>query len=615
MMTMASGFPLLMLLAPAAAQAQPWAGILDPARAIDWSKAGVRGGIPQRTTICSTLSPGASVSQINTAIANCPSGQVVYLNAGTYNLSGGIDFAGKSGVTLRGAGADQTHLVFSGSISCLGQAASICMRSGGYLSFNSPQNSATWTANFAKGTTVITLSGTANLSVGSLIVLDQLNDTSDNGKVYICSTAPQCSNAGPAGGGVSGKREQLEFVTVTAISGNNVTISPPVSMPNWRSSQQPRATWTTSKPASGMGLEDMDISLKSATGRSGIMMAWVTDSWVKGVRSTYGPRNHVWFWEGAHNTVRDSHFYESQGHATEAYGVEHIQGSHNLVENNIFRRVTGPMKSNGAGTGNVWSYNYSSDDVYTPSANWMMPSSSFHATGTGYVLHEGNQGSGLIADDVHGPSFFVTAFRNQWDGWETGKSAQTVPIHIYTLDRYFNIIGNVLGRSGYHKKYTSSPGSGSDCYYSIYAIGFGGNCYDGGGQFPLNDPITLSSLMRWGNYDVVSAGARFVSSEVPTGIGLYSNPVPASQTLPPSFYLTSRPGWWGSMPWPAIGPDVTGGDVAGYSGRAWRNPARVCYDNATKDSGGGITNFNAKKCYGTAQSVPLAAPQNLRVTP
>src|SRR5438034_7632510 len=84
--------PLLVFCLSVYAHAQPWSGIIDTSRAMDWSTAGVTGGIPNRTIICSALNPGATAAQINSSIASCPSGQVVFLNAGTYNLSGGIDF-------------------------------------------------------------------------------------------------------------------------------------------------------------------------------------------------------------------------------------------------------------------------------------------------------------------------------------------------------------------------------------------------------------------------------------------------------------------------------------------------------------------------------------------
>src|SRR5437763_16005388 len=108
-------FPLILLGLSLCSYAQLWSGVLDSSRAINWSQAGVVGGIPNRTTICATLNPGATAAQINSAIASCPNGQVVSLNAGIYNLSAGIVFDNKSKVTLRGAGAGQKFFVISGS--------------------------------------------------------------------------------------------------------------------------------------------------------------------------------------------------------------------------------------------------------------------------------------------------------------------------------------------------------------------------------------------------------------------------------------------------------------------------------------------------------------------
>src|ERR1700739_4365946 len=97
---------LLLFATPAKIRAQAWSGIIDPTRAIDWSSVG-SGVVQTRTTICSTLgTAGQSASyaqsvasaQINSAIAACPSGQVVYLNAGTYTLSSGFSLRGHSNV-------------------------------------------------------------------------------------------------------------------------------------------------------------------------------------------------------------------------------------------------------------------------------------------------------------------------------------------------------------------------------------------------------------------------------------------------------------------------------------------------------------------------------------
>ena len=130
--------------------------------------------------------------------------------------------------------------------------------------------------------------------------------------------------------------------------------------------------------------------------------------------------------------------------------------------------------------------------------------------------------------------------------------------------------------------------------------------------------------MRWGNYDTVNNAARFVASEVPTGLSLYANPLPGSQVLPASLRLVSRPGFWatpwGTPPWPAIGPDVSGGNVPGLGGHANNIPAQLCYANSPIDSGypgaadRGVLLFNATRCYPSATG-GLAAPTNLRIVP
>src|SRR5581483_10023420 len=92
-----------------------------------------------------------------------------------------------------------------------------------------------------------------------------------------------------------------------------------------------------------------------------------------------------------------------------------------------------------------------------------------------------------------------------------------------------------------------------------------------------SDPLVKGTMLRWGNYDTVNGSVRFVAAEVPSGLSQFSNPVPSTQTLPPSLYLSSKPSFFGSTPWPAIGPDVTSGTETG--GHAFRIPARRCYDS------------------------------------
>jgi len=129
-----------------------------------------------------------------------------------------------------------------------------------------------------------------------------------------------------------------------------------------------------------------------------------------------------------------------------------------------------------------------------------------------------------------------------------------------------------------------------------------------------NDSLVASTLMRWGNYaactgDAACNAVRFVAGENASGAPVYPGLASPSQTLPASFYLNARPSWWGTMPWPAVGPDVTGGSIANVGGHAYHNPAANCYLNvmggATDGSSDALT-FNADNCYASSTA---GAPQ------
>jgi hypothetical protein len=165
---------LLILIMPVATHAQAWSGIIPSSRAADWSQAGVPGGIPVRNTICQTLTPSTSggtsgspvsAASIDAAINSCPNGEVVYLTAGNYYLSSGIDF-NNHGVTLRGAGANQTFLFAVGSeaAQCDGF---ICISNNTNSYFGNPSVTASFVGTngtvgtYAKRATSILLTNTA----------------------------------------------------------------------------------------------------------------------------------------------------------------------------------------------------------------------------------------------------------------------------------------------------------------------------------------------------------------------------------------------------------------------------------------------------------------------
>src|SRR3989475_1615728 len=233
------------------AAAEPWSGILDPSRAIDWSHAGIPGGIPNRATICASLDPGSTAAQIAAAMAACHADQPVFLTAGTFTLSTGLNM--KSDVTLRGAGANRTKLEFTGTTPCDRGPPPypvICLK-GSFSWSGGVENSADWTAGYGKGTTVITLSSTANLRAGeSFLILDQVDDAADGGGIFNCGGAGGCVSQGSDGmrTGPGGYRNQRQGVKLTAINGNQGTITPGIYMPNRPASQAPPAWLATTVP-------------------------------------------------------------------------------------------------------------------------------------------------------------------------------------------------------------------------------------------------------------------------------------------------------------------------------------------------------------------------------
>jgi hypothetical protein len=603
---------------------QAWSGIIAPSRAVDWSTAGspVAASSSSWTQCGSTVAAGSSAATINAAIAACTANHYVQLAAGTYNLTTGITFAQKNNVKLVGAGANQTLLVFSAGGSCQGFLSGVCMASSDLNYVLNPSNLANWTGNYSAGTTAIVLSSATNLKVGSAILVDQMDDTSDSGDIFVCyETNLNCSTNGDNGGFARANRGQQQIVTVTSISSGacpcTVGITPGIYMPNWASAKSPQAWWATT-PVSNMGLENLSLDLTAAEPSVGsgfaVEILDCSGCWVKGVRSISPGRSHVQVQVSTGITVQDSYFYRTAGQTSTSYGVESAGASALLIQNNIFQQVTEPMALNGSCSGCVEGYNFDVDYLYDSGGgvySWRMASSLPHAVGVSHVLIEGNQGSGLEGDIIHGSHHFITAFRNAWSGYQQNNgvnpSGNISPVIAMALNRFFNIVGNVLGTTTFSFSGYQSAGVTN----SIFSIG---GSETGTYTVPADSNVART-LMRWGNYDTVTAGVRWCgnssdpgwsttcasTSEVPSGIANYANPVPASTTLPASFYLNAKPSWWpAAKAWPPIGPDVTGGNLANLGGHANTIPASDCFTSVMGGAGNGtgsVLSFNAASCY------------------
>jgi len=493
---------------------------------------------------------------------------------------------------------------------------------------------ASWTAGYAQGTTVITLSSTTGLvagpvGTGSLILLDQADDPSDGwpatGDIYSCAnTANNCSNKGGNQYARPG-RAQVQVVTVTAISGNQVTITPGLAYPNWRTSQNPGAYWNTGSPVHNSGIENITIDF-SGSGGQAIYIINAANVWIAGNRilntnigtaETY----HIFVLQSVHGTIRSNYVY---GRPTTCspfplanYAYSDQEVSDFLIENNIWDSNTDAMLPNDPAGRNVFAYNVVVNGAVGVAGSQM------HSGNVMMDLWEGNNMQSFMADVTHGSHFFNTLFRNHFDGNSRNQSCTTgYAMGFLTNNRFFNAIGNVAGSLDY-TQYEAILGNGG--VSAIFNVGWQGN---NSGTTVANDANVGRTLMRWGNWDQFTStndtgtsdqtGVRWNSNEVPSGIANFSNSVPANHNLPASFYLTSKPSWFGNVPFPAIGPDVSSGNapntaITPTGGHANKIPSRVCFESLNNDSGytgsiPPIKNFNAAACYGGGTSGTQVVP-------
>ena len=682
-------FFIVILFFPAVAKPQqPWSGIISSNRATNWTNAGVVGGIPSASwTQCgSTIAAySGSGSTITNALAACGPNTYVLLGPGTFNItSGGITFPTSGHVVLRGSGANFTSLVIGSGAGASGCQLGSCLIAGassdGTYAGEPGLPAFGWTSGYAQGSNQITLSATTGISTTTptMLWLEQCETgytassptaactgrAVDNNQLFVCSdlwtaTGIGCSNNGP--GNENTHRGQVEATYATAISGRIVTIGDPLKHPNWASGQTPRV-WIT-QPIVYVGVEDMAID-DSSNGVNDIIQFWNADNWwVSGVRLTNWGRWAVEAYQTMHGTLQNSYFYHSTG--SDSYGFRCEICGENLVQNNIMTQVFAPVVFDGASSGDVIAYNYIINDNYQSD---FMRGSFFGHDVNNFELDEGNiVNSGAGGDGSHGTANMITMFRNfalAWDscangqcGSTTAKGSGTGGLYNEYGDRYGNFIGNVLGTPGFTNTYLLTGG----CFNSNVSLVLG--CTN---VFPT-DPLVKSTTLLWGNWDVATNAVRFCgnssdtswsstcgsTSEVPAGISPYPNSVPTlgdtgagQNAMPASFYLSSKPSWFGSLTWPPIGPDVSGGNVGQCSGTlntngqyagmpatsssqctgtslvaAWgghvnANPAMNCALNVMgmpPDGTGRALSFNATACYGGLPSSSQAPnpPTNL----
>jgi hypothetical protein len=586
-------------------------GIIPSGRYIDWSRAtkGIPGGIPARTTICSTLSSGASNAAIQSALNACPSGQTVKLGAGSYNITL-INMP--SNVTLRGSGPQSTvlHLTSSGTTPF--------QFGGNPRSYPDIATSVNITSGATAGSTSFVVSNASNIAVGGYLMITELNDPALNvtsqgsdGNCTYCDTYPS--------GGV---RVRGQIVEVTGRSGtNNTTIAFTPALYS-AYTLTPQATPFTAGTV-WAGIEDLQVYAQNTGYHTNFSMDEVAYCWIKNVESNYADGDHVDLNYAFRVEVRDSYFTDGFSHGAGQTDDDVLLGyktSESLIENNILERMHSAIFTNFGAAGNVVDYNYSVGGFDSGATSVVTIDIDMHGAHPQYNLFEGNTVVHIWPDEFHGSSGTNTYFRNwakatthiappytgrspvQWSSYHLATQQNRGITQSYLVTNN-NLVGNIEGSAeatqavnGTGNLFNTGSGACTSCRVApgtrnyegtFYARDFGyqtGSDTSGGGVPGPWVGLSFTTSLIHGEYDTAQH----------TTIWDLHCPTTCSHTLPDSFIYASKPSWFGSNHYPAIGPDVTGGiDVDGH---VYDIPAVTCYNNTPKDSGGQLQ-FNAAACY------------------
>lgn len=605
---------------------QAWSGILKPVDSsfpgasgapapygVDWSSVGV-GGIPARTTACATLSAATygsgssdASSGIQSALNSCASGGAVVLGAGTFLISSHVNVP--ANVTLRGAGASQTVLNGKGSGS-----APVTLGSGSVT-----YSGIAISGGASSGSTSLTLASASGVSVGGYLVISETNNSAF---VTIGGTEGSCTWCD--GWSSSGGRARGQIVEVTAVSGSTVTIAP--GLYGAYTSSPTAVPFTASEKYAGV--ENLQIYANNTGYTNQVYFSKCAYCWMKGVELNYSDGNPVEVDWGYRDEIRDSYVSNAYTHSpgsTDSDIFLVLKTSASLVENNILERQHVGIILNWGAAGNVVAYNYSEGNFDSSATNVLMSGFLHHGAHPQFNLWEGNVGEQLYLDSVWGSSSHDTSFRGWYKGTSyicsptSGRGTVTSSCHyanqaaravqVSELSHFDNFVGDVIGAAE-----TNSISSSR----TSFLVSPSNRAYDGavyGYTFGYGEAADSSGA---GNSSYVTALLHGIYSEYDGSTTWASS---LSHTLPPSFYLSAQPAWWGSaVPFPANGPDVSGG--SGPGGHAYGNPAMSCYLDTLSGSDGGVGGplaFDASSCYGSGGSssngnTPPAPPTNLSVT-
>jgi hypothetical protein len=563
-----------------------------------WAAAGVPGGIPHRSNVVATLNPGATASQIQSAINSAADKSgVVQLSAGTYTISN-IRLEAPGSWTLRGAGMGKTIINVSGG------SANLYM--GDYPPWGGAWlNTSSITSGGAQGGTTIAVSNASSYAIGDLCVIDMANAGWIVG-YGAGGSGGQVSNNDSAGKNRDRQRVQLHIVEITAKNGNELTFWPPLPFA-LDAGRSPQISEFGVRGPRWSGIEDLTFNFNGSSS-AGMFLGGTYAFWLKNVEirnwGTFGiwPRWSSCFEMRGCYVHNPNTFNWSKGYALQ---LDPVSGS--LIIDNIFFKNQVSVLLQGGCAGNVIAYNvvWASYNGYM-GIDWLLGEmGANHTPFPCYNLFEGNYIGKFQPDYYYGPSGWGTVLRNRITGNGPWITQNRVCVSIDAQQRYYSIVGNQLGELNAPNSITLAkpnitlnyaspgsiswsydPGSANFSYTSphIYRIGYpfsGRNNSQSGTA--VHDQLVKTGTLRHGNWDAANNAVMWDS-----GI--------ADRNIPNSLFLSGKPSWFGNLEWPPYGPTA---------------PSSVASDLARIPAGYRLINGMDPPSAGA----PPQAPANLTVSP
>ncbi len=522
--------------------------LVPPDRLTLWNP-GIPGGVPTRTTVCATINASTygngttdATAGIQSALDACPAGQVVQLSAGNFKITGTLTIT--KGIVLRGQGPTQTKLLMP-----VGTNASLI--TVGTMFFKTTQ-SVNLAADAPKGSMLVTLASNPGLKVGEIVEIDEITDPSITEFNPVTSTLP----TDPSRGWFTRQNRMVgQTLEIASVIGNVVTFTTPlhIGFKTAFTAQLSRFSNFDQGPqvdvVKNAGVEDLYVY---GGGDGNLKLANAAYSWVKNVESDYQKGEGIAIDGSFRCVVRDSYVHSTQdpNPGGGGYGFSFsFYSSDNLLENNISWNMNKVMVMRASGGGNVIGYNYMEDGWISYATGFVeVGLNASHMTTPHYELFEGNQSFNFDGDNTWGNAVYITVFRNHL----TGKRRSIAPllltdqgnpraIGLMEGHQWYNFVGNVLGTANQNPSPNTSYTYETTWPWNDNPVGMWRLGYNNSDWTALEDLRVRNTMIREGNFDYFTNTVKWTQT---------------AQALPVSLYLTSKPAFFGSNPWPWV--DATG---------------------------------------------------------